>query len=152
MATKSGRESDPLIGYQFELDCSNMVVGYFMEASGIGSENEVVEHKVVGKSGREDIQMIPGRIKWERVVLKRGITDNMQMWDWREMVVEGKIGEARKAVSIKMYDRNYELLAQWDLERAWPSKISGPSMKSDGNEVGVEELTLVHEGLKRKKL
>lgn len=152
MAKASGRESDPLIGYQFELDLAGMVVGYFMDVSGIGSENEVVEHKVVDKAGREKVQMIPGRIKWERVVLKRGITDSMQMWDWRQMVVDGKIGEARKPVSIKMYDRNYELMAQWDLEFAWPSKISGPSIKSDGNEVALEELTLVHEGLSRKKL
>ncbi|HMP41648.1 MAG TPA: phage tail protein [Roseiflexaceae bacterium] len=152
MAKRSGRDSDPFIVYNYELDLAGTVVGYFMEVSGIGSENEVVEHKVVSKDGREGVQKIPGRLKWENIVLKRGITDTLDMWEWRDLVVDGKMKDARKSCSIRMYDRNYELAAQWDIVNAWPSKISGPSGKSDGNDVGVEELTLVHEGLKRVKV
>ncbi len=151
MAKKSdSRGSDPLVGYQFELSLDGTgVTGYFMEVSGVGSENEVVEHKVVGKSGKEEVQMIAGRLKWERIVLKRGITIDMTMWDWRQKVVDGKMGDARKSCTLSMYDRNYELAAQWNIVRAWPAKISGPSVKSDGNEVAMEELTLAHEGLIR---
>lgn len=151
MAKKSdSRGSDPLVGYQFELSLDGTgVTGYFMEVSGVGSENEVVEHKVVGPKGQEAVQMIPGRLKWERIVLKRGITIDMKMWDWRQKVVEGKMGDARKDCTLSMYDRNYELAAQWNIVKAWPAKISGPSVKADGNEVAMEELTLAHEGLKR---
>ena len=152
MAKSSGRESDPLIGFQFQLDLAGQVAGYFTEVSGIGSENEVVEHKIVDKDGKETIQKIPGRLKWENVVLKRGITDTLDMWDWRKTVEEGNMADARKNCSIKMYDRNYTLAAQWDLINTWPSKISTPGFKSDGNEVTVEELTLVHEGMERAKV
>jgi len=151
MAKRTGRDSDPFIAYNYELDLAGTVVGYFMEISGISSESEVVEHKVV-RNGREEVQKIPGRIKWENVVLKRGITDTLDMWDWRDLVVNGKMSDARKACTIRMYDRNYELAAQWDITNAWPSKISGPTTKADDNSVAVEELTLVHEGLKRVKV
>jgi hypothetical protein len=35
---------------------------------------------------------------------------------------------------------------------AWPSKISGPQIASDSNDFTVEELTLVHEGLRREDM
>ena len=41
-------------------------------------------------------------------------------------------------------------VARWNFENGWPSKISGPSPKSDGNDVGVEELTLAVETMLRK--
>jgi phage tail-like protein len=50
-----------------------------------------------------------------------------------------------------MYDRTYTTaIAIWHFANAWPSKISGPSMKSDANEIGIEELTIVHEGMYRE--
>ena len=149
MAIKSGRESDPLIGFNFRLEIEGKLAGYFTEASGIGSEHEIVEHKVVDDSGHEIVQKIPGRLKWENVTLKRGITDAMDIWDWRKLVEDGKMGDARTNCSIIMMDRNYEDVARWDFVNAWPSKVSGPSVKSDSNEFGVEEVTLVHEGMSR---
>jgi phage tail-like protein len=149
MAVKSGRESDPLIGFNFRLEIEGKLAGYFTEASGIGSEHEIVEHKAVDDSGHEIVQKIPGRLKWENVTLKRGITDAMDIWDWRKLVEDGKMGDARTNCSIIMMDRNYEDVARWDFVNAWPSKVSGPSVKSDSNEFGVEEVTLVHEGMMR---
>lgn len=149
MAVKSGRESDPLIGFNFRLEIEGKLAGYFTEANGIGSEHEIVEHKAVDDSGHEIVQKIPGRLKWENVTLKRGITDAMDIWDWRKLVEDGKLGDARTNCSIIMMDRNYEDVARWDFVNAWPSKVSGPSVKSDSNEFGVEEVTLVHEGMVR---
>jgi hypothetical protein len=34
---------------------------------------------------------------------------------------------------------------------AWPSKISGPAPKADGNEIGIEEIILVCEYTERVK-
>ncbi len=149
MATPTGRESDPLIGFNFGLELQGNITGYFTECSGIGSEHEIVEHKVVNEKGMEIVQKIPGRMKWQDVSLKRGITDNMQIWDWRRMVEQGKMSEARKTCSVIMFDRNYEEVARWNFENAWPSKVTGPSVKADSNDFGVEEVTLVHEGMWR---
>jgi phage tail-like protein len=41
--------------------------------------------------------------------------------------------------------------ARWDFVNAWPSKVSGPDIKADGNEFGIEEMTIVHEGMRRTK-
>jgi phage tail-like protein len=148
------RESDPFIGFQFSIKVEGRddLSGWFMEVGGLGSENEVVEHKVVSNDGKEFVQVIPGRIKWSPVTLKRGITLNMAFWDWRQEIVDGDMETGRTPCTIFMHDRMGAAVAGWKLERAWPSKITGPQMKSDENSVGIEELTLVHEGLIRVKM
>jgi phage tail-like protein len=50
-----------------------------------------------------------------------------------------------------MYDYHFEEVARWEVSNAWPSKVSGPQFKPESADFGIEELTLVHEGFKRKK-
>lgn len=143
--------TDPLVGFHYQLDLSGQVTGFFTECSGLGSEHEVIDHKVIDDSGKELIMKVPGRLKWDNIVLKRGITDNMQIWDWRKKVEDGDVDSARTNGSIKMLDQHLAEMARWDFEGAWPVKVSGPSLKSDSNEIGIEELTIAHERLWRVK-
>ena len=143
------RTEDPLLGFNFSLEVQGAVEGYFTEASGIGSENEIVEHKVVDKKGHEITRKIPGRLKWGDITLKRGITAVMDVWDWRQQVEQGDVDGARKNGSIVMLDREYKEVARWNFELGWPSKVTGPSLKADSNEFGIEEMVIVHEGIKR---
>jgi phage tail-like protein len=149
VATKSGRNSDPLVGFTFGLDIDGLSLGYFTECSGLGSENEVIDHKVVDQKGHEVVQKIPGRLNWEDISLKRGITADMDIWKWRENVELGKMSDARKNGSVIMYDRNYEEVARWNFVNGWPSKVSGPSLDAGSTDIGVEEITIVHEGIDR---
>ncbi len=146
----NGNGEDPLVGFMFRLDIGDKLAGFFTECGGIGSENEVIDHKVVDTIGHEIIRKIPGRLKWNDVTLKRGITSNMQIYDWRQTVVEGDTTGARTNCSIHMLDREYNDLAVWNFTNAWPSKVSGPAIKSDSNEIGIEEVTIVHEGMERE--
>ncbi len=142
---------DPLVGFHYAVEVQGVVTGYFTECSGIGSEHELIEHKIVDEKGRESILKVPGRLKWQDVTLKRGITDNLDIWDWREQVVEGKVDDARRNGSIVMFNQALDEVARWNFENGWPLKVSGPSMKSDSNEFGIEELVITHEGLYREK-
>jgi phage tail-like protein len=144
----NGRE-DPLIGFNFGLEIQGAVSGYFTEVSGIGSEHDIIEHKVVDQKGHEMTRKIPGRLKWGDITLKRGITSVMDVWDWRQQVEEGNVSSARKNGSITMLDRNYNEVARWNFENGWPSKVTGPALKSDSNDFGIEEMVIVHEGIKR---
>jgi phage tail-like protein len=151
MEYKKQLVSDPLIGYQFGIEVGGMVKGYFAEVDGIGSESEVVEHKV-SIDGKEMVQKMPGRLKWNDVTLNRGITDNLEIWFWRQLVVDGDVKGARRNCSILMYDRNAKVAARWDFVNAWPSKVSFRDVKADSNDFAIEEMVIVHEGMKRVKL
>jgi phage tail-like protein len=144
-------EVDPLVGFHYLIEISGVITGYFTECSGLGSETEVVEHKVISDKGVDIIKQIPGRLKWDTIKLKRGITDSMDIWDWRKMVEDGDVESARKNGTITMLNQQRSPVAQWDFERAWPSKVTGPELKSDSNAYGVEELSIVHEYITRVK-
>ncbi|MFN2190199.1 MAG: phage tail protein [Candidatus Promineifilaceae bacterium] len=140
---------DPLLGFNFMLELEGAIAGYFTECSGIGSEHDVVEHKVVDKQGHEITRKIPGRLSWGDVTLKRGITSDMAIWEWRDDIVKGDVANARKNISITMMDRNYSHVAVWNFANSWPSKVEGPSFNADDSAFGVEDLTIVHEGMYR---
>ncbi len=144
-------ELDPLVSAWFALEFQGKIEGSFKECTGMGSETQVVEHKATGPKGEYVMKKLPGRMKWNDIVLKQGITDSMAMWKWRELCEQGKINEARKNGSVIMFNQEMKEMARWDFVNAWPSKITGPTANAGNNEVGLEELTITHEGYKRVK-
>lgn len=144
-------EENPLVGFHFAVEVQGIITGFFTECGGLGSEHEIIEHKVVTEKGNEVVMKIPGRLKWENISLKRGITSNMDIWTWRKDVESGKVDTARRDGSIVMFDQTLKEVARWNFLRAWPVKVTGPQPKSDSNEIGVEELTIAHEYIERVK-
>ncbi len=143
------RDTDPALGFHFKLEVQQRVTGFFTEISGLGSEHEVVEHKVVDPNGNDLVQALPGRLKWQPISLKRGITKVRDVWDWRKMVEDGKVDTARSNGTITMFNQELQPIARWEFVNAWPSKVSGPQLQSDSNSFGIEEMTIVHEGIIR---
>lgn len=146
----TGRE-DPLIAFHFAVEIQGVVSGYFTEVSGIGSESEIAEQKVVSEKGVEVVLKVPGRLKWGDITLKRGITTNMDIWTWRKMVEDGDVEGARKNGTITMFDQKLQAAAKWTFKNAWPQKVTGPTPKSDGNDIAMEELIIVHEYIVREQ-
>jgi phage tail-like protein len=143
------RESDFLLGFGFGLEIQGAMTGVFQEISGLGSENEIVEQKIV-QNGKEVIQKVPGRLKFTDVTLKTGIVkNNKEIWAWRKLVEEGKITEARKNASIVALDRAGQPAARWEFINMWPSKVSGPQFQADSNSFVMEELSLTFEDYRR---
>ena len=140
---------DPVVSAMFGIEFQGQIKGSFRECTGLGSENEVVEYKASGEKGEFVNLKVPGRMKWNNITLKRGITADLDMWKWRRLVEQGKVDEARKSGAIVMYDQNLQVVARWDFVRAWPSKLSGPTANATSNEIGIEELEITHEGYER---
>lgn len=141
--------SDPSVSFHFMLEVGGKVTGYFTAVDGIGSESEVADHKVVDSNKKPVVMKIPGRLTWSEITLKRGITDNRDVWDWRKEVEDGNVNSARVNGSIHMFDQSGEEVAKWDFINAWPSKVSGPGISSENSEIAIEEITIVHEGITR---
>ncbi len=147
---QAGWEEDPLVVFNFSLEIGDKLVGYFTECSGIGSEHDVVERQYVDKNGHSFIRKVPGILKYNNVSMKRGITTDLKIWEWRADVEKGDMSKARQNCTIRMFDRKFKEAAVWHFTNAWPSKVSGPDLSSDGNDFGVEEIEFVHEGFYRE--
>jgi len=111
---------DPLVAFKFGLEVEGKLAGFFTEVNGIGSETEVVSHEITNpETGETIIEMLPGRLTWTEVTLVRGITSNVDLWDWRQSVVDGNMDEARTNCSIIAYSQDNSEIARWNLENAW---------------------------------
>lgn len=143
---------DPLVGYHFYVEIKGAgIVGTFRECSGLGSESQVIEYRSADKGGENLIHKVPGTLKWGDITLKRGITDSMELWNWRKKVEDGDVEAARTNGSIVLYNQKNGEVARWNFVRAWPTKVSGPSLNATSNDIAVEEMVIAHEGLTREK-
>ena len=53
----------------------------------------------------------------------------------------------RVPVTISLLDEAGKPTMVWTLANAWPTKITGTDLKAEGNEVAIETIEIVHEGL-----
>jgi len=144
----TGQRSDPLVSFSFYVDIGGYITGTFRECTGLGSETELIETKESDR-GKLVYMKIPGALKWDNISLKRGVTNSMDIYNWRRKVEQGDVAGARTNGSIVMYDQTNNEIARWNFTNGWPRKVTGPTFNAQANEIGIEELEIVHEGLER---
>jgi len=117
----------------------------FQEISGLETETQPIEYRH-GDSKQFSTIKMPGIAKTGNVTLKKGVfaKDN-NFWKWYDAIKMNTI--KRETVTIQLLDEKGSPTMTWTLTNAWPSKISSPDLKSDANEVAIETLELVHEGV-----
>lgn len=124
----------------------------FTEVSGLDFETEVIEYRE-GNSKKYNKSKQPGLTKYSNITLKRGSFegdfDFFTEWQKTYFFQEGNDTGSlyRRAVTIKLLNEKHEPIITWILENAWPSKVQSTDLKADANEVAIETMELVHEGL-----
>jgi phage tail-like protein len=142
------RSQDLMTGSRCILEIEGQLLGVFSSFSGIGSETEVIEQKMVGQRGQTTVQQVPGKPHWLNVTLKRGVSADTFLWEWRKMVEDGKMAAARRTITLSLVDMEFRPVARWSLKNAWPVRVEA-SQEAGSAEQGVETLVLTHEGVNR---
>lgn len=135
----------PLPKFRFEVKWDAAVMS-FEEVSGLSVEAQPIEYRH-GDSPQFSTIKMPGLKKYGNVTMKKGVfkSDN-KFWDWFNEIKMNTI--KRKPVTISLLDEEGKPTMVWTLDNAWPTKITGTDLKSQGNEVAVESIEIAHEGLK----
>ena len=136
---------DPYGNYNFLVELDGISRAAFQECSGFDSTIDVIEHREGGEN--TVLRKLPGMTKYSNIVLKWGVTDDTELYDWHRKVIKGDI--ERKNGSIVMLNRKGEEVVRWNFVRAWPTKWDGPDFNAEGNDVAIETLELAHEGVER---
>jgi phage tail-like protein len=131
-------------GSFFGLDIDGITLGMFTGCTGLSMEFDVINFKEADGAMHHERKMA-GKPKYTEVVLKRGFTADTGLQDWFDEVVEANTDTPYKTGSIIIYDRTQNEVARFNLDRCWPSKLSVSDLKSDSDDVMVEELTIQHE-------
>jgi phage tail-like protein len=143
---QTGQRIDPFRGFNFLVELDGIAQASFTECTGLGSTTEVIENREGGDN--VTVRKLPGKTSYSDISLKWGMTSSTELWDWRQQITDGNV--VRKNGSIVMFDlTNKTEVARWNFLRAWPSRFEGPPLNARGNEVAVNTLVLVHEGLTR---
>jgi len=133
------------------LEIDGITEGIFREVTGLDSETEVIEHRVTGKGGNIVVHKVPGALKWSNIVLRRGITDDKKLHDWRKAIEDGQVESNRKNGSVTCYAPSGDAVAKYTFKNGWPCKWKGPALDASKNEIAIEELEIAHEGLERQQ-
>ena len=117
----------------------------FQEVSGLDVQSEEIKYRH-GNSKQFSVIKMPGMKKYGNVTMKKGVFkgDN-KFWDWLKQIEMNTI--KRVPVIISLLDQTGTAVMVWTLTNAWPTKISSTDLKSEGNEVAIETIEIVHEGL-----
>ena len=142
MAT--GERTDPYRSYNFRVEIDGISVGAFSECSGLTAEGDSVDYRE-GTDLRPNVRKLVGLRKYTNITLKRGYTQNREFWNWYANIRNG-IAD-RRNLSIILMDEQHRDVLRWNVEDAWINKIEGPSPKASGNEIALESIELIHEGI-----
>jgi phage tail-like protein len=118
----------------------------FQEVTGLESEAQVIEYRAGNSAIFAPIKM-PGLQKVGNVTMKKGIfVTDQNLWTWFSSIAMNTI--ARSTVVVNLLDETGAPRMSWTLNNAFPTKLSGTDLKSDGNEVAVESIEVAYETLK----
>lgn len=134
----------PLPKFYFLVKWDSQVMS-FQEVSGLDVQSEEIKYRH-GDSPDFSVIKMPGMKKVGNITMKKGIfkSDN-KFWNWFNQIKMNTI--KRMPVTISLLDETGEATMVWTLTNAWPTKITGTDLKAEGNEVAIETIEIVHEGL-----
>lgn len=136
---------DPLGSYNFLVEIDGIARAAFNEASGFDSTIDVTEYREGGEN--TTTRKLPALVKYSNIVLKWGVTDDLDLYNWHRQWVKGDPAAARKSGSIVLLDRQGQEQRRWNFKEAWPVKWTGPTFNAETSEVAVEQLELAHQGI-----
>ena len=150
---------DPLVGMNFFLEIDDIQLGSFRECSGLEVEVEIIESKETDKTGKMVIRKIPGANKYTPITFKKGMTSDRALWASfqkslsNEHMAGGRAGGfKRKSGSVVIKDvTGQKEVARYNFREAWISKYKGGELNATSNNLALEEVTIVHEGLDKIK-
>lgn len=142
--TSQDNSTWPMPKFRFEVDLGDGLNGIaFQEISGMDVENQIIEYRK-NNSPLFSTEKMPGIVKYGNVTMKRGVfVNDNTFWNWHSQVKMNAV--QRRTVFIKLLDENGTVTMQWQLNNAWPTKITATDLKSDGNEIAVDAVEIAHE-------
>jgi len=136
--------SYPLPVFHFQVEWGGTNIG-FSEVSGLTSEYDLIEYRDGASPEFTKVKMT-GLKKYSNITMKRGIVpaDN-EFFTWLN---DTKMNAPkRRDLIINLLNEEHQPIMTWKVKNAFPLKVEGPSLKSDGNEVAIESIELAHEGV-----
>jgi|SRR3712207_186297 len=150
--TATGRY-DPYKAFRYLVEITgnkNFAKAGFQKVTGLKMTTDVIEYREGGDP--LTVSKTPGLTKFDPITMERGMSEDLDMWDWATKLFDFQIVNQsnspiyRSNVTIKLLDRNGDIVKVWQVPNAWVSEYSTGDFDAKGNNVMIEKIVLQHEG------
>lgn len=138
---------DPLRNFRFRLEIDGVQQAGFSDVNIGETTTDAVDYRE--GTDPSHVRKLSGLTKFGNITLKWGVTDSMELFNWHKQIMAGQIASNRKQVSIVVVDEAGSDKARFVVSEAWPMKYDPSDLAGKGNEVFIELLELVNEGIER---
>lgn len=142
-----GRRDDPDRNFRFIVEIDGIAQSGFSEVIMPESLTTVIEYRE--GSMQPYTRKLPGLTKYSNLILKSGITESMELYEWRKQVIEGEIQEARRNLSVILLDGERNECARWNFTEAWPARYTPPNLSAEREDVATETFEVTFERMER---
>lgn len=108
-----------------------------------------MQPKTIRQGGDNTRQIhLNGPVNYGQLTLKRGMTSSFHLWQWFELVQQGKsMGERYDAEVILMSSDHQKDHVRFKLSRSVPIKIKAPPFSAKDGLLAIEEMQIAYERL-----
>ncbi len=141
MAT--GDRVDPYLQFNYLVEIDGVTRAGFTEVGGLTTEQEIIDYRE--GSDLPFMKRLPGLQTFTPLMLKRGWTDDEELWLWRKTTLDGQT--ERRSGSVVLLDEARNPVLRWNFSEGWVSKWEGPALNATTNEAAIESIEIVYEQL-----
>jgi phage tail-like protein len=141
---ETGKRDDPFQQFNFLVEIDGVARAGFMEVSGLTTDTDAIDYRE-GADPTLNVRKLSGMRKYTNITLKRGYTKDRSLWEWRKKIIQGQT--ERRSADIVLLDEARNEVLRWRIREAWISKWDNGPFNAKTNDVAIETIELIHEGL-----
>lgn len=141
---ETGKRDDPYQNFNFLIEIDGIARAGFTECSGVTTDTDAIDYRE-GADPVLNVRKLAGLRKYTNISLKRGYTKDKSLWEWRKKIINGLMD--RRGLDIVLLDEARNEVLRWRVREAWISKWDSGPFNAKANDVVIETVELIHEGL-----
>ena len=118
----------------------------FTECIDLGMRIEPIRYRESG--ARSVVRALPGQVAYAEVILRYGLSDSLELWNWLKATAEGNV-QRRNVTIVQLGNDGSTQKINWNLFEAWPCQWCGVPFDALGREAAIEEVRLAFDRLQR---
>jgi phage tail-like protein len=141
----SGGKPDPLPSSNFVVEIDGIASASYISVEGVQGKIEVIEYRDANDPNR--VYLLPGNAHYGPIILKRGLTENTELWDWYESNLDNPVD--KRSMSVVFMDHGHNEKARYNAHECWPSGYFIEPLESNPSGVAIEVIVIQTELIER---
>jgi phage tail-like protein len=138
----------PLPVYNYKVEIDGNTVG-FSEVSGLNIQHDTTTYaeSPVNGVGPRWLYM-PAQCKPANVTLKKGVVTGVSvaaLFGWINSIQLNRVD--KKDIYVRLCDENGAAVVSWKVINAFPTKLDAPTFTASSNDVAIESMDLMADGV-----